>query len=262
METIKMILKWFIHTTAFKIVVAFVISVFILFVVGQILNIIFRLIKKENIRVAVCIGASAMAAYNCLQYSKWACLPVLFVVVLAIVASTEEKKILVRADGVKYTTSKEFKENSLDMWGYLLTFALLEPILSCLNIIVCGQYGIDTMEWFRFYWTFEQGIFQYAVVRYTIALMPWVLLMIAYMPINELKEKEWLVDLEESEQNEIMQQEAEKKRILQMNPDAGVEMNNLTVGPNNVDKTEDYTQVTEEDNEKADSILNDISKFL
>lgn len=47
-----------------------------------------------------------------------------------------------------------------------------------------------------------------------------------------------------------------------MNPDAGVEMKNVTVESNNFGKPEDYTQVTEEDNEKTDSILNDISKFL
>lgn len=262
METIKIILRWFIHTTAFKVVVAFFISAAILAVIGQILNIIFRLIKKENIRVVVCIGASVISAYNCIQYSKWACLPVVFSAVLAIVGSTEEKKILARVDGVKYTTSKEFTENSLNMWGCLLAFALLEPVLSCLNSIVCNEYGIEKIEWFQFCWTFEQGIFQYAVIRYTIALMPWILLLIACMPINELKEKEWLVDLEESEQNEIMQQEAEKRRVLKMNPDAGVEMKNVTVESNNFGKPEDYTQVTEEDNEKTDSILNDISKFL
>ena len=259
---IKMILKWFTHTTAFKIIVAFFIAGVILIVVGQILSIIFRLIKKEIIRVVVCIGASVISAHNCLQYSKWACLPVLFVVIWAIVGSKEEKKILARADGVKYATSKEFVANSVDMWGYLLTFALIEPVLSCLNSIVCSQYGIDTIEWFRFCWTFEQGIFQYAVIRYTIALMPWFLLIMTYIPINDLKEKEWLIDLEESEQNEVIQQEAENKRILKMNPDAGVEMKNPIEERDSSGKTQDYTQITEDENEKADSILNDISKFL
>ena len=256
-----MIFRWFVHTTAFKVVVGFVLAMLILFIISQITRIIFRVIKRDSIRIVACIGASIISAYNCFQYSKWSCLPILVVVVLSIIGCTEEKRILQKADGIKFTTSPKFSENTLDRWSYLLTYAFLEPVLSCVNVIVCRYYDVDILEWFRFCWTFEMGVFQNEIIRYTVALMPWLLLLIAYIPISEIKEKEWLIDIEDVQQREDMAEEAEKRRILRMNPDAGIVEDNFTLEEDAHGDEENCMLATEEDRE-TDDILSDISKFL
>lgn len=254
------IVRWFLYSSIFKILIAFVIDsvIFgeILFTISKIL---FSFIKKNRYKMYLCIGACMISAGLCLQYSKWGLLVVVIVWACSAFIAKTEKDVMSNVDNVKYSINKNFHIAVLEAWGNLIIFAILGPALLCLNSIVCKYYNITVIGWFRFYWIFDKGIFQYGIIRYAFALAPFIILILVYGALSEVKTKEWLVDLEEVRKKEIEKEKREAERILQMNPDSDVASYKDAESKVNRSTGEKHT---DEEEGTLDSILNDISKFV
>ena len=253
------IFKWFTHSIIFQILVALVIDGVIF---GEVMltlsKVLFSIIKNNIYRICVCIGICILSAVFCYQYSKWGFLLALVVMLISAFIIITEKEIMSKVDNVKFSINEKFKISSLETWGSLSILALFGPVLLCLNVIVCNYFDVAVVGWFKFYWTFEEGLFQYGIIRYMIALAPWLILLLTFGSLNELRTNEWLVDLEEVRRKEILKERDEANRILLLNPDSDIdsyndmEEVNSGVEENKLDEVED----------DSENILNDISKFI
>lgn len=258
-KMIGTIIKWFIHSRIFEILVAFVIDSVIfgeaMFTLSKVL---FSIIKNNTYRICMCIGICILSAVFCYQYSKWGLLLALIVMLISAFITITEKEIMSKVDNVKFSINEKFKISSLEAWGSLSILALFGPVLLCLNVIVCKYFDVAVIGWFKFYWTFEEGLFQYGIIRYTIALAPWLILLLTFGSLNELRTNEWLIDLAEVRRKEILKERDEANRILQLNPDSDIALYNDVkevnsgVEENNLNEVEDASE----------SILDDISKFI
>lgn len=246
------IIRWFLHSPVFEVITAIILSVIVLSIILKCLSYIFVLVEKEKFRAWVCIGIGVVSSVFCRNYSNWGFLTIPLVTVLAFFCYIIEHGILLKADNIKYAVDKSYDENSLDMWGFVCMLALLGPILVNFNIIICKYYNIDTIGWFKFYWTFKMGIFQYNIVRYAIALTPWIVLFSPVLFLNLTRNKDWLIDLGKA-------YDEEKAYILNMNPDAIMGVTAVTEEERESQKKEGTEKVPKDE---SDEILEIISKFI
>lgn len=262
---ISIIVKWILNSFIFKIVVAVFLDILILVIANEILlKWIFKVIRNTVVRGSVCIGLCTILSWYYYQNMGYKIGIVGIIIILIIYYCIREKKIKSNADNVHFSVSKEFEEQSLNTWGMMLILAILGPIFLCLDTIVCEYYGVNADGWFKFYWTYQEGIFKNEIARYSIALLPLILLLAIFGSLLELKEKDWLVDLEKRRREELQKKKNEQERILRMNPDADMEM--FDIGESKVENGEKEPDEQDEDftdtKNIEDSILNDISKFV
>lgn len=96
------------------------------------------------------------------------------------------------------------------------------------------------------------GIFQYNIVRYAIALTPWIVLFSPVLFLNLTRNKDWLIDLGKA-------YDEEKAYILNMNPDAIMGVTAVTEEERESQKKEGTEKVPKDE---SDEILEIISKFI
>lgn len=265
MGYIKVFLQVFVHSVVFKIIIAVICSILmisvVMVIISAILKILFMLIKQKTFKACLGLGMCIISACYCYRYSKWGFLSVPIVGILSILCSITEKKILSKVDNVKFSVSKKFWEDYSDVWGCIYLLALLGPILTCLNVIVCEHYKMNVMEWFKFYWTFQEGIFRNEIIRYAIALLPWFVLIMPFIFLSELRKKDWLIDLGEVRKKDNLEKRNERERILQINPDADIDEHDIMEEPKYSDVEEINAQEIKDESEE-DDILKEISKFI
>ena len=135
--------------------------------------------------------------------------------------------------------------------------AIFMPVLLNLHHIL----GVEQMNIFEFYWTFDYGIAKYAIVRYAIILMP---IIVAYMAANSIFTygKDAIRDLNEERKQKEIEEQAEKERIKNINPDS-LDDEFLFEGSSELAAISiEDSKNNEEETADAENILNDIMNNL
>ena len=248
-KVVMEIIKWFLHSSVFAVIAAIILSVLVLSILLKWSSCIFVIVKKESFKVWICIVICFVSSAFCSHYSKWGFLLLPIVIVLAFFCYITEDRVLSKADNVKFAVNKGFSQDSLDIWGCICLLALLGPILLNFNIIMCEYYSVKTIGWFKFYWTFKKGVFKYDIIRYAIALTPWIVLLEPIVLLKQMRDKKWLVDLGKIHKEE-------ETYILSLNPDALIGVTTIAAEEEKNKKSEEAGKAPE------DEILDIISKFI
>ena len=222
--------------------------------VAMIPSAIFRVLRMRPVAFLVIsiIGFASMMQYSAINIIWILVSLIAFIIIIFKHSATlnESKK-----PGKKL--KDDFNRANSQEWAFVYSSAIFMPVLLNLHHIL----GVEQMNIFEFYWTFDYGIAKYAIVRYAIILMP---IIVTYMAANSIFTygKDAIRDLNEERKQKEIEEQAEKERIKNINPDS-LDDEFLFEGSSELAAISiEDSKNNEEETADAENILNDIMNNL
>ena len=164
------LLKYLWSIQVIRYVVALIIGVSIALVIvvimSYIVGIISQICSVKPLRLIIFSALSAGINYFSVGIKFSSVIAIVFSVFLYLISIKIEIKTETLLKSGNFVCADNKFENSVFRWGSSTVNGIFVPLLINIPSLVCSQQGISKMNWFLFYWKYDNGIWSYIILRF------------------------------------------------------------------------------------------------